>query len=266
VFRENALKKRLAAGRPALGCWLDMASPVAAEIVGLAGYDFVVIDHEHGPGTLADGLALLQALSGTPATAIMRVPANDPVYVKRALDMGVEGIMFPSISSVEEARAAVSACHYPPRGTRGAAYGLVRGADYGLCGERYRDSCGGELLVICQIETAAAVDAIPKIAAVPGVEALFVGPYDLSGSIGKLGCFDDAEVADLLDRAERAILGSGAVYGTIPVKTRSLEDLVARGARLVMAGGDVGFVRAGAVQQVAAFRAAIGERGGEGEG
>lgn len=257
MFRENALKKRLAAGKPALGCWLDMASPVAAEIVGLAGYDFVVIDHEHGPGTLADGLALLQALSGTPATAIMRVPANDPVYVKRALDLGVEGLMFPSINSAVEARAAVGACHYPPRGTRGAAYGMARGADYGLCGERYRDSCGDEILVICQIETVQAVDSIPEIAAVPGVDSLFVGPYDLSGSIGRLGRFEDAEVVDLLDRAELSILESGTAYGTIPVRTRSMEDLLARGARLVVAGGDIGFVRTGAVQQVQAFRAAL---------
>lgn len=260
MFRENALKKRLAAGRPALGCWLDMASPMAAEIVGLAGYDFVVIDHEHGPGTLADGLALLQALSGTPATALMRVPANDPVYVKRALDLGVEGLMFPNVNSADEARAAVAACHYPPRGTRGAAYGMVRGADYGLRGEGYRDSCGDELLVICQIETAAAVDAIPEIAAVPGVDSLFVGPYDLSGNVGKLGRFDDAEVAALLDRAERAIVDSGRVYGTIPVAGRPMADLVARGARLVVAGNDIGFVRTGALQQVEAFRAACGER------
>lgn len=259
MFRENALKKRLAAGRPALGCWLDLASPMAAEIVGLAGYDFVVIDHEHGPGTLSDGLALLQALSGTPATAIMRVPANDPVYVKRALDLGVEGLMFPNVNSAAEALAAVGACHYPPRGTRGAAYGMVRGADYGLAGERYRETASGELLVICQIETTAAVDAIPEIAAVPGVDALFVGPYDLSGSIGRLGRFDEAEVATLLDRAERAILESGRVYGTIPVAGRPAADLVARGARLVVAGNDIAFVRSGAVQQVEAFRTACGE-------
>ena len=259
MFRENTLKNHLAAGRPALGCWLDMASPMAAEIIGLAGYDFVIIDHEHGPGTLADGLALLQALSGTSATAIMRVPVNDPVYVKRALDLGVEGLMFPNVNSAEEARAAVSACHYPPRGTRGAAYGMVRGADYGLRGEHYRETCGDELLVICQIETAAAVDAIPEIAAVPGVESLFVGPYDLSGSIGRLGQFDDPEVEALLDRAERAILDTRLVYGTIPVTGRSTADLVARGARLVAAGSDIGFVRAGAVQQVEAFRAACGE-------
>lgn len=258
MFRENRLKRTLAAGRPALGCWLDMASPVAAEIIGLAGYDFVVIDHEHGPGTLGDGLHLLQALSGTPATAVMRVPSNDPVYIKRALDLGVEGIMVPLVNSAEEARAAVAACRYPPAGVRGAAYGIARGADYGLAGTRYRDTAAAELLIICQIETVAAVAAVPDIAAVPGVDCLFVGPYDLSGSAGRLGRFDEPEVTALLDRAERAILDTGAVYGTIPMPGRSMEDLLRRGCRLVVAGGDIGFVRQGAVAQAQAFRRAAG--------
>ncbi len=258
MFRTNGLKRRLAEGRPALGCWLGMASPIAAEIVGLAGFDCAVIDHEHGPGSLGDGLALLQALSGTGCTGIMRVPANDPVYIKRALDIGVEGIMVPSVNSVEEARAAVAACRYPPAGVRGAAYGLVRAADYGLCGERYRDGCADELLVICQIESAAAVEAIPGIAAVEGVDALFVGPYDLSGSIGRLGRFDDPEVRALLDRAERAILDSGKPYGTIPVKGRPMESLLAAGCRLVVAGSDVGFLRGGAAALRESFAAAAG--------
>ena len=264
MFRENRLKRSLAAGRAALGCWLDMRSAVAAEIVGLAGYDCAVIDHEHGPGSLGDGLALLQALAGTGCTGLMRVPANDPVYLKRALDIGVEGVMIPSVNSAEEARAAVAACRYPPAGLRGAAYGMARGADYGLCGERYRDGCADELLIICQIESLAAVEAIPEIAAVEGVDMLFVGPYDLSGSFGRLGRFDDPEVLALLDRAERAILECGTLYGTIPVKNRPMEMLVGRGCHLVVAGGDIGFVRAGAQAQVDAFRQAAGGRSGGG--
>lgn len=260
MFRENRLKRTLAEGRPALGCWLDMVSPIAAEIVGQAGYDCAVIDHEHGPGSLTDGLALLQSLSGTGCTGLMRVPANDPVYIKRALDIGVEGIMVPSVNSAAEARAAVAACRYPPTGLRGAAYGMARGADYGLCGERYRDTCADELLIICQIETLDAVEAIPEIAAVDGVDMLFVGPYDLSGSFGRLGRFDDPEVIALLERAEQAILASGKLYGTIPVKNRPMESLVEAGCRLIVAGGDIGFVRAGAVSQVEAFRKAAGDR------
>jgi 2-keto-3-deoxy-L-rhamnonate aldolase RhmA len=259
MFRNNALKRRLAAGGRALGCWLNMASPMAAEIIALAGAGFVLIDNEHGPGTESDLLAILHAVSATPASTVLRIPANDPVAVKRALDLGVEGLMFPNIESAEEARAAVAACRYPPAGRRGSAYGTVRASDYGLCGERYRDTCGDELLVIVQIESERAVAAIPDIAAVPGIDCLFVGPYDLSGSIGRLGRFDDPAVIDLLDRAGRAIVATGLCYGTIPVAGRPVEALLAAGCRLVVAGGDVSFIRRGALAQVEAFRRACGD-------
>lgn len=259
MLRDNPLKQRLAGGGRALGCWLTMGSTVAAEIVGLAGYDCVMIDHEHGPGAVFDAVGLMQALSATPTTALMRVPWNDPVYVKRALDIGIEGLMFPSIGSAAEAAAAVAACRYPPLGTRGAAYGMIRAADYGLRGEYYRDHAAENLLVICQIETPQGVAAIPEIARVPGVNMLFIGPYDLSASLGRLGRFEDAEVRALFDRAERAILDSGVWYGGIPSPQRSAAQLVAAGCRLVISGSDVGFVRKGAVSEVAAFRALTAE-------
>ncbi|MBI1205808.1 MAG: hypothetical protein GC191_00815 [Azospirillum sp.] len=262
MIRENRLKQLLRQGRPALGCWLNLASPIAAEIAGLAGFDCVMIDHEHGPGSLTDGLALLQALSGTPATALMRVPWNDPVYVKRALDLGVEGLMFPSINSAAEAQAAVRACRYPPGGTRGIAYGIVRATDYGLNVERYRESVDENFLIICQIETVAAVAAIPEIAAVPGVDMLFIGPNDLSGSVGRPGQFDDSEVAATLARAERAILDSGCWYGGLPYGTRTTAELVAAGCRMVLAGSDIALLRKGAADQVAAFRQLPGPASG----
>ncbi|MEJ0067577.1 MAG: aldolase/citrate lyase family protein [Pseudomonadota bacterium] len=120
MYRPNALKQRLAAGKKALGCWLGMASPIAAEMLALAGYDFLLIDNEHGPASLTESVALLQAMSATPVTSVMRVPWNDPVYLKRALDIGVEGVMIPAIDTAEQAVAAVRACRYPPAGIRAA--------------------------------------------------------------------------------------------------------------------------------------------------
>jgi len=254
MYRDNPLKRRLNGGGRALGCWLNLVSPLAAEIVGLTGYDCVMIDHEHGPGALLDAISLMHAISVSGASPMMRVPWNDTVYVKRALDIGVEGLMFPSVSSADEARAAVAATRYPPEGVRGSAYGSVRASDYGLQGERYRDTAAGNLLVICQIETLAGVEAIPDIARVPGVDMLFIGPYDLSGAAGALGRFDDPQVRAVIDRAERAILDSGVWYGSVPSPARSTAQLLAAGCRLVLSGSDASFVRRGAQAEVQLFR------------
>ncbi|HYD29567.1 MAG TPA: aldolase/citrate lyase family protein [Azospirillaceae bacterium] len=256
MFRENPVKHTLRAGHSVTGCWLALASPAAAEIVGLSGINFGLICNEHGPATLAESRAMIQALAATPAASFMRVPWNDAVYVKRALDLGIEGIMFPAINSAEEARAAVAACRYPPKGVRGYGMGLARAGDYGLAKPAYLDGIDDNLMIVCQIESVQAVEAIPDIAAVDGVDALFIGPYDLSAGVGKLGDFDDPAVRDLLARAERAILDSGRVYGTIPTQGRSQVDLLASGCRMVVAGSDVGFLRAGAQALVAAGRAA----------
>lgn len=253
MYRQNLLKDRLRAGETCYGAWLGMASQTAAEIVALAGFDCVVIDHEHGPGTLAEGLAVTRVVQSTPCTALMRVPWNDAVYVKRVLDFGVEGIMFPAVNSAEEARAAVSACRYPPEGARGCAIPFVRASRYGLA-DGYQAGCGDNLLVICQIESAQAVEAVPDIARVPGVDMLFVGPYDLSGSIGRLGEFDSPEVRSLVMRAEQAILDSGALYGTLPNPVRSLDALRDVGCNLLVPGSDIGLLRDAALAQVAALR------------
>jgi 2-keto-3-deoxy-L-rhamnonate aldolase RhmA len=254
MFRANAAKRRIREEGRAIAAWCELADPMLAEILGLSGFDAVVIDNEHGPGDLRDTVVRLQALSATPAAGLVRIPWNDPVYVKRMLDMGAEGLMFPTVNSAEEARAAVSACFYPPRGTRGAAPSILRGSDYGIATDRYMAEYQRELLVMCQIESAQAVEAIPDIAAVDGVDMLFIGPMDLSGSIGKLGRLDDPEVKALLARAERAILDSGKWWGTISWKGRTPEDLFADGCSFVVHGSDLVFVRDGALAAAAAHR------------
>jgi 4-hydroxy-2-oxoheptanedioate aldolase len=119
VYRPNALKRKLAAGKKVLGCWTAIGSPVVTEILGLAGFDYLLLDQEHGLGDPTSLVGQLQAINTTPATSVVRVPWNGHVYLKRVLDAGVEGVMIPSIETAEEARAAVAACLYPPRGRRG---------------------------------------------------------------------------------------------------------------------------------------------------
>ena len=254
MYRENSFKKRLLAGEQCYGCWLHLCSPVAAEVLALAGYDALIIDHEHGSGDLVGAIQIMQAMSATPASPILRVPWNDPVALKRALDTGPEGVMIPSINSVDQAKAAVAACRYPPGGLRGAAYGLVRASDYGMAAKDYFENVQGSLLVICQIETAEAVDAIPEIAAVDGVDMLFIGPIDLSGSIGKLGQFDDAAVIALRERAEDAIKASGKLLGGLAVPNLSIADMTARGYDFVTAASDITLLRDAALAQLAEMR------------
>lgn len=261
MLRENPLKTRLRAGEPAIGCWLTFGSAVIAEIVALAGYDVVLIDQEHGFAGLPETVQCLQAISATGAAGLVRVPENDPAVIKRVLDIGVDGIMIPSVGSADEARAAVAACRYPPDGIRGAAYGVVRASAYGIDRDAYLASAKDALLIICQIETRDGLEAIDEIAAVDGVDCLFVGPYDLSGSLGRLGRFADREVCTAILEAERRIQGSGVILGALPSLGRTPAEMVRDGACLVVAAADTGLVREAAQAEVTAFRAGCGEVG-----
>lgn len=258
MFRANPLKAKLRAGRPAIGCWLSSGLPVVAEVVALAGYDAVMLDHEHGPATLPDAVGCLQALQGTATAGLMRVPSHDPIYVKRALDIGVEGVMFPAVNTAAEARAAVAGCRYPPRGRRGVYYGLARAADYGLAADSYRQRAEDELLILCQIETAEGARRVGEIAAVDGVDGLFIGPWDLSADLGKLGRFDDPEVHDTIRGIEEAVRRSGKWLGSLPSLGRTPAQMAADGVDFVVAGGDLGLLRDAALAEIGGFRGATG--------
>ncbi|MEE8275191.1 MAG: aldolase/citrate lyase family protein [Alphaproteobacteria bacterium] len=253
MFRDNPLKAKLATGGPVVGCWLHMANAVAAEVVALAGYDFVLIDHEHGPGSLLSATSLMQAVAGAGTATMMRVPWNDTVYMKRALDTGIEGVMVPAVDDADAARRAVAACRYPPAGIRGAAYVITRASDYGIKADEYAAKINDNLLIMCQIESPRAVDSIAEIAAVDGVDVLFIGPFDLSSAMGKPGRFDDPEVAATLARAEDAILASGKAMGGIPKAGDDAAAMLARGYRVVVSGSDVILLRDAARADVAAL-------------
>jgi 2-keto-3-deoxy-L-rhamnonate aldolase RhmA len=246
MYRENRLKARLGAGDKCLGCWLWLGSPDAAEILALAGFDVLMIDHEHGPGNFKTAIDIMRAASVGDSTVIMRVESDDAAFLKRALDAGVEGVMVPNIESAEQARAVVRACRYPPRGRRGAAFSATRASDYGLRAAEYAKTAADNLLVIAQIESATAVENIEQIAAVDGIDMLFIGPTDLSGSVDKLLAFDDPEVLALIEAAERGIKQAGKKLGGIVMGGETVAAKFDRGYDLLVAGGDVVFLREGA--------------------
>jgi 2-keto-3-deoxy-L-rhamnonate aldolase RhmA len=256
-FRPNRLKARLEAGNSGLGCWQFTSSPDVAEILSLCGFDALLVDHEHGPGGLESLIGILRAAGRGDATLLVRVPWNDPVYLKRVLDCGVEGVMIPMLENADQARAAVAACRYPPRGTRGAAYTVARAGDYGLA-QDYPERIDERLLVIGQVESLAAIERVPEMATVDGLDMLLIGPLDLSGSAGALGRMDDPAVRDAIARSERAILDSGVWLGGVAAGPDDAGAMLARGYQLVMATSDLHLLRDGGRDLVAALGARSG--------
>jgi len=243
-FRPNRLKERLAAGHSAIGCWQFTTSPDVAEILSLCGFDALLVDHEHGPGGFESLVGILRATAGSELTRLVRVPWNDPVYLKRVLDCGVEGVMIPMLDNAEQAQAAVAACRYPPKGIRGAAYTVTRAGDYGLAND-YPEKVDDRLLIIGQVESLAAIEQVPEMAAVDGLDMLLIGPLDLSGSAGALGKLDDPAVLAAISRAEQAILDSGVWLGGVAGSPDQAQEMLGRGYRLVMATSDLHLLRDG---------------------
>lgn len=250
----NTCKQKLLKGEPTIASWLSMGSPIAAEIVANAGYDAVIMDHEHGPGDLLNAISLMQAVAEAGPTPMMRVPWNDPVYIKRALDIGVMGIIVPYVQNAVEARAAVDACHYPLDGIRGVAPHAGRCTRWGGRLKEYLDGWPENLLLACQIETEEAIDNIEEIAAVDGVDMLFLGPSDVSASIGRMLQVDDPEVVALFDKAERKMRKTDKLLATVIRPGKPLNWTYGRGYDLVVSASDFRLLGGAANAQVQGFR------------
>jgi 4-hydroxy-2-oxoheptanedioate aldolase len=239
---KNTLKARLARGLPCFGTWLHSASPSVAEMVGYAGLDFVIIDLEHGPGGVETATAMMQAMTASETTPMIRVPSGDPIFLKRIVDAGAQALLIPMVNTAEEAKRIVDACLYPPRGQRGDASVVVRGSRYGLIGD-YVAHAHEEMLIVPQIETVEAVANAGAIAAVDGIDMVFIGPADLAGSAGLPGQTGAPEVERLIAKAFAAIRAAGKPVGTVPRDGRSWRDLFADGYSLVATGSDLIHIR-----------------------
>lgn len=258
--QQRDLKAELKAGRPAFGCWLGLNSGPVAEIVAGAGYDFVLIDLEHGPGDPQDALVIMQAISAYPCVPLVRVPANEPLWIKRALDLGAAGIMVPNVETAAEAARVVDAARYPPLGRRGMAPTVIRASGYGARWREYVAEVNERLLVICQIESAQAVENAASIAWVEGVDLLFVGPFDLSGALGYPAQPDHPDVRKAVARVEAATRAAGKLSGTIPTAERDVSALLAAGHLLLPSESDIGLLRNAATQRRAHLAAAAKSR------
>ena len=252
------IKGAMRNGKAVNGCWIDVFSPLVAEIVANAGYDSVLIDLEHGPGGVLDAISIMQAVQAQDCAALLRVPANDPVWFKRVLDAGVDGVMVPAVNDVEDAKAAVAACRYPPKGIRGMAATVVRASRFGMDWQDYTARAADELLIMCQVESAQAVENVSAIADVEGLDMLFIGPFDLSASLGFLGQPDHETVMAAIAKVEAAAKAAGKLLGGIPTPGRSAQALYDAGYHLVLADADVALLRDAACASVQGLRAAAG--------
>jgi 2-keto-3-deoxy-L-rhamnonate aldolase RhmA len=250
----NAFKRLLnsSGGHPPVGTWVMSASPIVAEAVGCAGFDWGVIDMEHTPLDMMDIVHLLQAVAGTKMVPVVRVPWNETVMVKRVLDAGAQTLLFPFVQNAEEAKRAVAATRYPPEGVRGMA-GMSRGSRFGTIPDYY-NTANKQIGVIVQLETPSAVDQLDAIAAVDGVDAIFLGPADLSGSMGHVGNLTHPAVMDLMSKAAQRCKALGKPVGTVGGTPEVVAQYRAAGFTFVAVASDLGLLMRGAQAAVAALR------------
>ncbi len=235
---RNWLRQKVVEGETVRAIWLQLGSPALAEAAVWAGWNCVVIDNEHGTADLETTVQMVRAVQAAGGHYIVRVPWNDQIYLKRLLDRGIDTIMVPMINDGEAAERAVAACRYPPLGTRGYAAPIVRASHYGAKKD-YLATAPDELFLIGMIEHKEAIPHIPQIAAVEGLDMLFLGPNDLSGTIGMLEQLNEDESEALSASVEAAIRTTGKPMGTVGRPRWSYGELKARGHSLVAGPSDV---------------------------
>jgi 2-keto-3-deoxy-L-rhamnonate aldolase RhmA len=252
------LRRRVLAGEVTIGAFVNLGSTLAAELVAHAGFDWVVIDLEHGAGTETHLYPQLLAVQSTPTTAIVRVAQAARLPVGRVLDAGADGLMIPRLESLAEIIETLSWMRYPPDGIRGVA-GPTRGAGFtSIPHAELAASINPAILGVFQVESPAAVEAADAIAALDGVDVLFIGPADLSHSMGIPGQFESPAFVAALDRVAAACRAHGKAAGILLQDPAAVDAHMRRGFRFLGIGSDSGYVTTGAARVVREARAAAG--------
>jgi 2-dehydro-3-deoxyglucarate aldolase len=252
---NRRLKARLLAGETLCGTLLTLNAPEVADLLAGAGFDWLFVDAEHGVLEPRDILLLLHAIADrTPC--LVRIPTLEEAWVKRVLDAGADGVIVPQVGTAEQAKHVVGWAHYPPRGTRGL--GTARANRYGFNLVDSVRTAGDRVIVVVQAETAEAVENIESIVQVAGVDAVFVGPYDLSASLGRPGEVGHPEVVNAIRRVAAACRKAGIPTGIFAMEPDGLAAWVASGFTLLAAGVDTSLLGTAAEQLLAGVRAVVG--------
>jgi 4-hydroxy-2-oxoheptanedioate aldolase len=248
----NAFKQALAAGRRQIGLWSSLAGTISTEIIAHSGFDWIVIDMEHAPNDLPQVVAQLQAMARGTATPVVRPPWNDFVTIKRVLDGGAQTLVIPYVQNRAEAEAAVAAIRYPPRGIRGVAAG-ARGSNFGRV-PNYLTQAENDLCLILQVETAEAMERLEDIAAVDGVDGIFVGPADLAASMGHLGNPGAEPVQAAIKEAAMRIRKAGKAPGILSTVEADARRYIEWGYLFVAVGVDSALLAKNADALAARFK------------
>jgi 4-hydroxy-2-oxoheptanedioate aldolase len=234
----NRFKAALKADTPQIGLWLNMADPYAASIAGQAGFDWLVIDGEHGPNDLRSVLLQLQALEASLSHPVVRLPVGEKWMIKQFLDIGAQTLLIPMVDTKDQAEALVRAVRYPPRGERGMGAAVARASRFNTIAG-YAASSDAEICLIVQAESRLALENLAEIAAVEGVDAVFIGPADLAADMGYAGKLDAPEVQEAIEQALATIQNAGKPAGILTFDEKLNKHYLSLGARFVAVGADV---------------------------
>ena len=246
----NPFKAALARGEQQIGLWLSMADPYLAEVSATAGFDWLLIDGEHGPNDLRSTLAALQVIAPYASQPVVRAVVGDVALIKQLLDIGAKNLLIPMVDTPEQARLMVSATRYPPLGIRGVGSAVARASLWNARTD-YLDHADEEVCLLVQAETVTALSHLKAICAVDGVHGVFIGPADLAASMGHRGYPDHPEVQAAIEQAIAIIVASGKAAGTLTSDPALARHYLALGCTFVATGVDV-LVYANAIRQLAA--------------
>ena len=249
----NRFKRAIKAGTPQIGLWAGLADPYTTEICAGAGFDWLLLDGEHGPNDLRSLLGQLQAAAPYPVHPIVRPPVGDINLIKQLLDIGAQTLLIPMVESGTQAEKMVAAMHYPPRGIRGVGSALARASRWNRV-QSYLDRAGDEMCLLVQVETRAGLDNLATITATAGVVGIFIGPSDLSAGLGRLGNPTHPEVLSAIERAIARILSSGKAAGILTTDDGLARRYLSLGCTFVAVGLDAVLLANATTQLAARFK------------
>lgn len=248
----NTFKAALAAQQIQIGCWSALANPITTEVLGLAGFDWLLLDGEHAPNDITTFVPQLMALKGSPSAPVVRVPTNDPVVIKRLLDIGFYNFLIPFVETEEEAVLAVASTRYPPEGIRGVSVSH-RANMFGTVPDYFAQS-NKNISILVQIESQSGVDNLDAILSTDGIDAVFVGPSDLAASLGYLGNAAHPEVQRTIQHIFARAKAHGKPSGILAPVEADARRYLEWGATVVAVGSDLGVFRAGTQKLADSFK------------